>query len=173
MKVNKLEAHDRKEHLVKDQALNIAEGASNAMKTDLSIAYQDKSPYIYLFAFPKTNAQGNKVMYWQPRLSKPEAQDNSYLFRAISKTDELEVIWLLPPEHQWPSHAPGQVNHNDIAWWSINQFQFNKAELEKPDKDDMNEEKQKVILKSIIDAHTSTLKAKKLILKPDNKIIWA
>src|SRR5579863_4273753 len=99
MKINRLETHDRYQHFIKDQSETIFQGAEKCLKENpLSIAIQEKSPYIYIWAHPRTAEDGvNKRMLWQPRLSIPEPQTNSYLFRATSKTDLIEVVWILPP----------------------------------------------------------------------------
>src|SRR5215470_6737494 len=88
MKLNRLETHDRLQHFVQDQSKNIWQGADDCMKRNpLSLALQDRSPYIYIFAHPRTADDGvTKRMLWQPRLTKPQAQSNSYLFRAKSNS---------------------------------------------------------------------------------------
>ncbi len=153
MKINRLETHDRLQHFVKDQSANVFQGAEDCLKRNPdSLAIQEKSPYIYLFAHPRTADDGvNKVMYWQPRLSIPQAQTNSYLFRAISKTDIIEVVWLLPPRELWKQYESGKVTENDLVCWSIRQFQYKREELERPHPDDLPEERTKLILKSIVD----------------------
>jgi len=164
MKLNRLEAHDRLLYFKKDQDVNIFLGAEDCLKRNpLSLAIQEKSPYIYLFAHPRTADDGvTKKMFWQPRLGKPEAQTNSYLFRAQSKTDIIEVCWLIPPREMWPQYNIGNVTESDLVSWSVNQFRFKKEELEKPHPDDMPEERGKSILQGIINEHLSTLKHKKL-----------
>src|SRR6185503_3789607 len=98
MKLNVLETHDRLKHLIKDQSANVFQGAEDCLKKNpLSLSIQEKSPYVYLFAHPRTADDGvNKRLLWDPRLSIPEAQTNSYLFRAISHSDIIEVVWMLP-----------------------------------------------------------------------------
>lgn len=151
MKINRLEAHDRLLHLKKEQSLNVFQGAEDCLKNNpLSLAYQEKSPYIYIFAHPRSIENGNKALYWQPRLSKPSAQTNSYLFRAQSKTDLIEVCWLIPPREFWPQYKAGNVTENDLVEWSVKQFRYNKIELEKPHADDMSEERMKLILQTIV-----------------------
>lgn len=143
MKLNRLETHDRLLHFKKDQSLNINKGAEECLKKNLlSLALQEKSPYIYIFAHPRTADDGvTKRMLWQPRLTKPSAQTNSYLFRAQSKTDILEICWLLPPQETWSQFKNGQVTENSDVLWSINQFMNNREELEKIDQDDLPEHK--------------------------------
>ncbi len=151
MKLNRLETHDRLQHFKQDQSINIAHGAEECLKHNrLSIGLQQHSPYIYLFAHPRTADDGvTKKMYWQPRLCKPLAQTNSYLFRAISKTDQMEVCWLLPPEEMWSQYDKGLVTENEIVVWSINQYKTNIAFLEKPDIEDFSDEKVKWIYQQV------------------------
>ena len=165
MKLNRLETHDRLQHLVKDQTANIWQGAEDCLKKNpLSLAIQEKSPYLYIFAHPRTADDGvTKVLYWQPRLGMPEAQTNSYLFRAISKTDIIEVCWIIPSKEMWKQYRQGNVTESNWALWSINRFIHNKKEMEKPHPDDYPEERGKVILKAIIDEHRQKLKSFNLL----------
>jgi hypothetical protein len=147
MKINRLETHDRLIHLKKDQGLNIDQGAEDCLKKNrLSIGLQQKSSYVYLFAHPRTCEDGvTKKMFWQPRLTKPSAQTNSYLFRAKSNTDLIEVCWLIPPRELWKQYTKGNVTESDTVRWSIMQFTTAKIELEKPFPDDLSEEQVKNI----------------------------
>lgn len=147
MKLNRFETHDRLEHLHQDQALNLSQGASDCLKKNrLSLGLQQYSDYVYIFAHPRTADDGvNKRMLWQPRLTKPKAQTNSYLFRAISNTDEMEVCWLLPPREMWPQYEKGKVTENELVLWSINQFTNHRNILEMRDPDDFNDERVKQI----------------------------
>lgn len=152
MKINRYEAHDRLKHFVKDQEQNIFEGAEECLKRNPdSLAIQEKSPYLYIFAHPRTADDGvNKRMLWQPRLSIPKPQTNSYLFRAISNSDIIQVVWLIPPREMWPQYEKGMVTENNEVAWSINQFKYNREELEKPHPDDMTEQKAFEILKAVL-----------------------
>jgi hypothetical protein len=165
MKVNRLEAHDRLLQFKKEQDVNIFKGAEDCMKSNpLSLAIQERSHYLYLFAHPRTHDDGvTKVMYWQPRLSKPEAQTNSYLFRALSKTDTIEVCWLIPPESMWPQYKKKNVTESEIVLWSILQYCNNKQKLEQPHPDDMPEAAQKVIFTAIYREHDERKRVKPVI----------
>lgn len=151
MKLNRLEAHDRLQHFVKDQSLNIAQGASDCLtKNPLSLQLQDRSPYIYLFAHPRTADDGvTKKMYWQPRLTKPKAETNSYLFRAKSKTDLIEVCWLLPPEEMWGQYDKDKITESDLIVWSIDQYKNNRMRLEEKEHDDLSDGLIRMIYKEI------------------------
>jgi hypothetical protein len=171
MKINRLETHDRLQHLKKDQSLNISQGASDCLlKNELSLALQEKSPYIYIFAHPRATDDGrNKRMLWQPRLSKPEAQTNSYLFRAQSKTDILEIIWILPPEEQWEQYKKGNVTEHEDVRVSIHNYLHYKKEMEKPHPDDLSDAVMKEIYRRVIAEHKEHLRMKNMYNKKD---IW-
>lgn len=151
MKVNRLEAHDRLLHFKEEQAINIFVGAEDCLKRNsLSLALQARSPYIYLFAHPRTADDGvTKVMYWQPRLTKPEAQENSYLFRAESFTDLLECIWFLPPREVWKQFEKGKMLNSEHIGISIENFKKCRKELERPHKDDLDDDKVREIYREI------------------------
>lgn len=170
MKLNRLETHDRLQHLKKDQSANVWKGAEDCLKKNpLSLAIQEKSPYIYIFAHPRTHDNGvDKVLYWDPRLSIPEPQDNSYLFRAISNSDSIEVCWIIPAKSMWNQYKKGNVTESNWALWSIDMFKTNKAELQKPHPEDMPEERARTILKQVIDEHRQSLRMKKMypIIEP-------
>lgn len=170
MKLNRLETHDRLGHFIEDQSVNIWKGAEDCLKRNkLSLALQERSPYIYIFAHPRTESDGvTKKMFWQPRLTKPEAQTNSYLFRAKSKTDSIEVCWILPPEEIWKQFEKGKVTENELILWSIDQFKNNKKKLEARDIDDMNDTSSRRIYREIHREQMEDVHKRK-ILKPK---IW-
>lgn len=156
MKVDRLETHDRHQYLMQDQNEMVAQGASDCLKSNkLSLAYQERSPYVYIFCHSRTlgldekmalwaTGQFNsfdeipeKILLWQPRLSKPEPQENSFLFRAVSKTDIVEVCWILPSQENWGQYKKGNVTESSWASWSIDQFLHNKENLGAPFSDDL------------------------------------
>jgi hypothetical protein len=127
---------------MKDQSAKIWEGADECLRRNPdSLRLQEKCHYIYIFAHPRTADDGvSKRLLWQPRLVKPSAEPNSYLFRAQSHTDILEICWLLPPRELWGQYDMGKVCESNWAAWSIEQFKNNKKELEKPFIDDLTDE---------------------------------
>lgn len=172
MKINRLETHDRLQHLIKDQSINIYQGAEDCLKKNpLSLAIQERSPYIYIFAHPRTHDNGvDKVMYWQPRLSIPEPQTNSYLFRAISKTDIIEVCWMIPPREMWEQYKKGNVTESNWAFWSIEQFKDNRNNLKHPHPDDFSEEKASLIMQEVVNEKRQDIKMKKLYPMQQNVV---
>jgi hypothetical protein len=165
MKLNRLEAHDRLKHFLADQSESIYQGAEDCLKRNpLSLAIQEKCPYLYIFAHPRTADDGvTKVMYWQPRLSIPSAQTNSYLFRAVSKTDIVEVIWMIPPREHWEQYKKGNITESNWCRWSIEMFQKDdsRKQLEKPHPEDLSESICQLIMKNIINEHREQLEENK------------
>lgn len=151
MKIERLETHDRLLQLHKQQALNISQGLEDCLrKNPVSVALQDKSSYIYVFAHPRTHEDGvTKRMLWQPRLTKPKASLNSYLFRVKSNTDVAEICWLLPPRETWSQYEKGKITENTYVLESIERFTNHRAELEAPFEDDLREDICKNIYKAI------------------------
>jgi hypothetical protein len=147
MKLNRLETHDRLEHFKQDQALNIFQGAEDCLKKNrLSIGLQQYSPYIYIFAHPRTAEDGiTKRMLWQPRLHRPKMQTNSYLFRAKSNSNELEICWLLPPRETWEQYRTGNVTEHELVNWSINMFCNYRQLCEIPHAEDLSDERSRQI----------------------------
>ncbi len=152
MKINLFETHDRLLHLQKDQSQTVTKGCDDCLKYNpLSLAIQDRSPYVYIFAHPRTADNGiDTRMLWQPRLTKPRSQTNSYLFRAQSKKDILEIMWMIPPRETWDQYKKGNVTENEIVVWSIDQFMNNRDKLEFPESDDMDDDRCRAIHKDII-----------------------
>jgi hypothetical protein len=152
MKISRLETHDRYDYLIKDQAHMIAQGASDCLKKNSdSLKLQELCPYVYIFAHPRTEEDGgNKRLLWQPRLTKPKAQTNSYLFRAESKTDLMEICWILPPRELWPQYQKGNICASDHVRWSINHFIHNRRKLEDPFVGDLTDSQARAIWTQIL-----------------------
>ncbi len=152
MKLNRLETHDRLLHLKKDQSQNIFKGAEDCLKRNPdSLFFQDRSTYVYIFAHPRTDDDGvTKRMLWQPRLFKPKAQTNSYLFRAKSHSDVIQVCWLLPPEEMWGQYLTDNVTGSEEVLWSIDQYLHHRKKLEMDEPEDLSEERGKLIMQEWI-----------------------
>lgn len=152
MKINILETHDRLQQFQKSQEQVINEGIEECLKRNPdSLFIQDRCPYVYIFAHPRTDDVSlNKRMLWQPRILKPKAQTNSYLFRATSHSDIVEICWLLPPRETWNQYEKGKVTENEYVIWSIDQFQHNRSALENDHPDDVSEDRAKFILQEMI-----------------------
>ena len=148
MKVPIFEAHDRLKYLIQNQASVISQGCEDCLKRNPdSLRYQEKSPYVYIFAHPRKHDNGRDTrLIWQARLTKPKAQTNSYLFRAESHSDNIELCWFLPPREQWAQYKIGNVTESRDVLWSIDMFENHREKLEAPFPDDLSEEQARNIL---------------------------
>lgn len=169
MKINRLETHDRLLHFKKDQVDNVTKGLEECLKHNrLSLAIQKYSPYIYIYAHARTADDGvNKRILWQPRLSKPKPQVNSFLFRAKSNTDIIEICWIIPQMELWDQYRKGNVTENETVLWSINQYLYNRKNLERPYSDDLSEEKCKWIYETIAQEIDEEIRMEKLYKTPE------
>jgi hypothetical protein len=171
-KTSKHEAHDRYLHLLKDQSEYVQKGADECLKKNsLSLAYQAKSSYIYIFGHARTHDDGfTKRLIWQPRLSKPTPEPNSYLFRAESNTDVMEVCWVLPPSEFWGQFKEGNVVDSDIVEWSIHMYKTRREDLAKPFPEDLSDPRAKEILLSIAREMEESKRASSAVLTASS---WA
>lgn len=144
MKVNRLDAHDRLQHLTK-QNFDIGECCQDLI---------NKKPFgdrpFYIFAHARTDDDGvTKRLIWQPRLTKPKAQENSMLFKAYPGKDTIKVIWMIPARELWGQYDKGLMLENRTVCDSLHDFQFNKKKLEEKEPDDMTDEQVDAIYREL------------------------
>jgi len=151
MKLNVLEAHDRLVHLNKTVADMISKGADECLKKNPdSLRMQELSDYVYIFAHARTMDDGRgKILFWQPRLTKPTPQANSMLFRAISKTDNITCCWIIPSEETWGQNKKGNICDDPFIRWSIHQYQTNRSGLQEADPHDLKDHQVRNVLKRV------------------------
>lgn len=159
MKINPLDAHDRYTHFTK-QSFDIAECCQDLI---------NQRPFgnhpFYIFAHARTEDDGStKRLIWQPRLTKPQAQTNSMLFKAYPGTDLIKVIWMIPARELWGQYRKGLMTENKTVSESIHDFQFNKNKLEEREEDDMTDEQVDAVYKEL------SYNAKKEKKEPFSKI---
>jgi hypothetical protein len=135
MKINRLDAHDRFSHF-KKQNFDIGECVQDII---------NQQPFgvhpFYIFAHTRTDEDGvTKRLIWQPRLTKPKAEENSMLFRVSPNTDIVTVVWMIPARELWNNFKKGQMTQSEIICNSIHAFLNNRAELEAPDPEDLSEQ---------------------------------
>jgi len=144
MKVNRLDAHDRLQHLTK-QNFDIGECCQDLI---------NQRPYVdhpfYIFAHTRTEEDGvTKRLIWQPRLTKPKAQTNSMLFKAYPGSDNIKVIWMIPAEELWAQFDKGLMLENRLVSDSIQDFKHNRNKLEAKEPDDMTDDQIDAIYKEL------------------------
>ena len=132
MRIDRLDAHDRLLHFNKTQQLDISECCQDLV---------NKRPFghhpFYIFAHARTEDNGvDKRLIWQPRLTKPQAQTNSMLFKAYPGTDLIKVIWMIPDRCMWDQFTKGKMTESKLIVDSVNDFLHDRKKLEEPEADD-------------------------------------
>lgn len=77
---------------------------------------------------------------WQPRLTKPKAQTNSWLFKVKPGSDNVRVIWMIPQEELWDQYSKDKMTGNQIVSESIYDYKNNRGKLEAKEDDDLSDE---------------------------------
>jgi len=134
LKVDRLDAHDRLQHLVKQDF-------------DIGMCCQDlidKRPFgnhpFYIFAHTRTDDDGvSKRLIWQPRLTKPKSQTNSMLFKAYPGTDTVRVIWMIPAREMWEQFDQDKMTANPLVCDSIYNFTHHREKLDAKEWDDLSD----------------------------------
>lgn len=80
-----------------------------------------------------------KTIIWQPRLTKPKAQTNSMLFKGYPGTDNVKIIWIIPPKELWQQFNKGNMTESETIYQSIHDFQNNRGKLEEREDDDLSD----------------------------------
>ena len=135
MKIERLDAHDRLQHFTK-QNFDIGECCQDLI---------DKRPFgehsFYIFAHARTDDDGvTKRLIWQPRLTKPKAQENSMLFKTNPGYDSIRVIWMIPDRAMWDAYTKGKMLENETVVESIHLFKTDPRKLEQKEDDDLPDE---------------------------------
>jgi hypothetical protein len=91
----------------------------------------------------------NARIIWQPRLTKPRAQTNSMLFKAYPGQDIIKVIWMIPPRELFSQYGKDKLTENPVVCESIYDFENNRAKLEAPEDDDLNDDQIDAVYKEI------------------------
>ena len=145
MNVDILDAHDRHKHFT-SQNFQISECVQDMI---------DREPFgpnraFYIFAHARTDDDGStKRLIWQPRLTKPEPQTNSMLFKVFPPSDEVEIIWMIPDRALWPQFQREFVTGCSIIEQSIFDFLHARDRLTRPDKEDPTDEEIRDVYKAI------------------------
>lgn len=163
MKINRLETHDRLLQF-KKQADHISKGCQDCIDTRPKEFM--RLPF-YIFAHKREISMDERFtlvidgvydcitkvpthrLIWQPRLTKPEAQENSMLFKYYPGLDLIYVIWMIPDPALWDQYSKGKISENESVCESIALFKTDKKKLESPMDDDISEEKVKSIYQEI------------------------
>lgn len=179
MIINPLEAHDRLLIAKKEENIIQKGFEECKYRNPIAQALFDYSDYIYIFAHKREIQLDEKItkfnqdlneslinpsyirkysdvrdvptfrILWQPRLTKPTPQENSFLFRTTKNSNDVEVYWIIPPRELWGQNKKGNMTEDPIISESIHLFQNNREKLAEPHEKDLPLEKVKQILKII------------------------
>lgn len=106
----------------------------------------------YIYSFLKNNPDNclQKIHYHQPRLTKPQPQLNTSLYRVNpSKPEEVEVFWILPNREAIKNFKKGKIHENPIIHEFIEKYVKDKNSLWKKEEDDLTDDQIKEIYKNI------------------------
>lgn len=142
--LNPYDVHDRYEKFTSED-FSISECAQDMMRQEPF----GKHPF-YLFVHARTDDDGVSTrLIWQPRLTRPEPQSNSMLFKAYPQTDEIRICWMIPKEELFSQYDKDKLTEHDITAWSIYMFRNKFDELAAPEPDDLSEKEIDGIYKEI------------------------
>jgi hypothetical protein len=159
MKIHRLDAHDRLQEF-KKQGDYISKGCEDCIKKRPE-EFGDH-PF-YIFAHKREIGMDERFslfmtgnyksfeetpthrLIWQPRLSKPEAQTNSMLFKSYPLKDEIKVIWIIPDRVLWDQYTKGNMVENKTVCESIYDFDHDRGKLEAKEEDDLSDARIKEI----------------------------
>jgi hypothetical protein len=144
MKLNRSETHDRLLQYQKQQQ-SIGDAVFECIR---NVPEGIKSPF-YVYGHSRSVSYDEKVsilldgygeapdarLIWTPRISKPKASPNTYLFLCNKNTDVIQIIWMIPKREIWNEYKPGQMTHNENVWVSIQNFIHFRDEMNAPDKE--------------------------------------
>jgi hypothetical protein len=147
MKINTLETHDRLLEFNKN-AETIYQGCMDCLRNvpdsitfpfyiyahSRQIDYEEQLSIVNDSIVAMKKAPTERLI-WSPRITKPKATSNSYLFLVLQRPDLIKTIWLLPKRELWPQYAPGKMTFSEDVWTSIQNYKHSKAKLEAPDPD--------------------------------------
>jgi hypothetical protein len=163
MKLNRLETHDRYKHFT-GQDFDIGACCQNLIdqrpfgqhpfyifthartidlderiaifNLDLQRSLTDPT---YIRLYHRLENVPEKKVIWQPRLTRPTPQTNSYLFKAYPGSDVVKVIWMIPDRAMWSQYEKGKVTANETIMQSINDFENNRELLARKEPDDLQD----------------------------------
>lgn len=164
MKINRLETHDRMQHLVGqdfdigktcqdminkrpfgDHAFYIfAHKRQLGMDERISLYQEDFRNSLIDITYTRMYSHIEQVptdrLIWQPRLTRPKAQENSMLFKGYPGTDNVKIIWIIPDRCLWSQFEKGKMTENKTVWESIDMFVNHIEKLEAKEDDDYSDE---------------------------------
>jgi len=74
-----------------------------------------------------------------PVNTKLSTQTNSMLFKAYPGSDNIKIIWIIPPREMWDQYKKGNMTESETICISIYDFEHNRDRLEAREDDDLSD----------------------------------
>lgn len=106
----------------------------------------------YIFSFIKRicDVSGQKKMYHQPRLTRPEPLPGTTLMKVDPNDPETAtIVWTLPNQENFGLFKQGKMFADSFVYECIEKFLNNPRELLYPDPDDLNDEQAREVYKEL------------------------
>ena len=102
--------------------------------------FGDNKFYIFMFVKRVNDITGEKKMYHQPRLTKPEPVPGTTLLRVDPhKPGDATIIWTLPNQENFGLYQYGKMFADQFVHECIDKFLHNPQELMKKEEGDLSE----------------------------------
>ncbi len=115
----------------------------------------------YIFSFVKRidDQTGKKIMYHQPRLTRPDPVPGTSLMK-VNPNDigTATIIWTLPNQENFGLYQFGKAFQDQFVYECVQKFLNNRGDMIKPDPDDLNDNQIREIYRDL----KQKSKAKKL-----------
>ena len=104
--------------------------------------FGDHKFYIFMFVKRVNDITGEKKMYHQPRLTKPEPVPGTTLLRVNPLyPEEATIIWTLPNQETFNLYKEGKMFADEFVSECIDKYLNNPRELMKPEEGDLPDKK--------------------------------
>lgn len=115
----------------------------------MSKPFGDNKFYIFQFIKRVNDWTGEKKMYHQPRLTKPEPLPGTTLLRVDPRDpDTVTIIWTLPHEEAFNLYDAGKMFSDPFVYECIQKYRKNPKELMKREDGDLSDREIQEVYKS-------------------------
>jgi len=112
--------------------------------------FGDHKFYIYSFVKRVNDNTGEKKMYHQPRLTRPEPLPGTSLLKVDPRSpDTAIIVWTLPNQENFGLYQRGKMFADEFVHECIQKFLNNPKEMCKPDSEDLNDNQIRDIYRGI------------------------
>lgn len=104
--------------------------------------FGDHKFYIFMFVKRVNDITGEKKMFHQPRLTKPEPVPGTTLLRVNPLyPEEAYIIWTLPNEQNFNLYKEGKIFSDPFVHECVEKYLHDRASLMKPEEGDLPDPK--------------------------------